>query len=606
MTSLATVIGHVQRAESLLQAGRASEAWQTIESSRQAINQHSACLRTYARTAMAVGQIDPAVAALLQAAKLENNPPELVGGIADLLERVGRYEESLRYWDLLVDLHPELADAHLNRAVTATKAGKHELASKAADEGLIRFPGHARLLAVKATALKNIGRIEESVKLFELAVAADPNRALTRHNQAVSLRAAMKFDEACEAFAAAGRLGMKGSDFHANWAAAALEAGNIAEAADLYQRALQDNPAHRQSLKALTRINIEFLQAADAFGHFERSMAAGGGSVESWIDWISELSANYRFEEAVDVGRRSLTQHPNEPALVAFTTFAEGMSGDAASALARINTLPPRVLQPPSTLMARAQIALRAGEPLLAAHFAEEFTRAEPLTQIGWAILGLAWRLTGDPREEWLCDYERLVMVTDVPSPDGSLSAADYAALIGETLDPLHRSHAAPGNQSLREGTQTAGSLFDSPDPTIQGFREAVRIAAERLMPALPVDSRHPFLARKSNHLDFSGSWSVRLRPGSGHHVPHFHSHGWMSSAYYARLPKPGDAARAAHEGWIHFGVPPAMFGLDLPPRRIVEPQPGRLVLFPSYLWHGTIPFGSGDRLTAAFDYVPA
>jgi hypothetical protein len=31
------------------------------------------------------------------------------------------------------------------------------------------------------------------------------------------------------------------------------------------------------------------------------------------------------------------------------------------------------------------------------------------------------------------------------------------------------------------------------------------------------------------------------------------------------------------------------------------------LVLFPSYLWHGTMPFETGGRrLTAAFDVVPA
>ncbi|HEV2043240.1 MAG TPA: putative 2OG-Fe(II) oxygenase [Sphingomicrobium sp.] len=49
------------------------------------------------------------------------------------------------------------------------------------------------------------------------------------------------------------------------------------------------------------------------------------------------------------------------------------------------------------------------------------------------------------------------------------------------------------------------------------------------------------------------------------------------------------------------------MFNLDLDARRVVEPRPGRLVLFPSYLWHGTIPFaaGAGDRLTAAFDFQP-
>jgi hypothetical protein len=28
-------------------------------------------------------------------------------------------------------------------------------------------------------------------------------------------------------------------------------------------------------------------------------------------------------------------------------------------------------------------------------------------------------------------------------------------------------------------------------------------------------------------------------------------------------------------------------------------------VLFPSYMWHGTIPFTSGERMTAPFDVVP-
>ena len=78
-----------------------------------------------------------------------------------------------------------------------------------------------------------------------------------------------------------------------------------------------------------------------------------------------------------------------------------------------------------------------------------------------------------------------------------------------------------------------------------------------------------------------------------------------MSSAYYARLPPSNEQAQERHEGWIHFGVPPENYGIDLAPRRIVQPQPGRLVLFPSYMWHGTIPFSDGDRLTAAFDFQP-
>ena len=45
-----------------------------------------------------------------------------------------------------------------------------------------------------------------------------------------------------------------------------------------------------------------------------------------------------------------------------------------------------------------------------------------------------------------------------------------------------------------------------------------------------------------------------------------------------------------------------AELGLDLPPIRLIEPKPGRLVLFPSTMWHGTVPFAAGERLTVAFD----
>jgi hypothetical protein len=124
------------------------------------------------------------------------------------------------------------------------------------------------------------------------------------------------------------------------------------------------------------------------------------------------------------------------------------------------------------------------------------------------------------------------------------------------------------------------------------------------LVAGLPSDPAHPFLRRKSDRLAIAGSWSVRLQSG-GHHVSHMHHEGWMSSAYYARLPLQDVEADEAHEGWIQFGAPPENYGIELPPRRIVQPQPGRLVLFPSYMWHGTIPFQTGDRLTAAFDYQP-
>jgi hypothetical protein len=61
------------------------------------------------------------------------------------------------------------------------------------------------------------------------------------------------------------------------------------------------------------------------------------------------------------------------------------------------------------------------------------------------------------------------------------------------------------------------------------------------------------------------------------------------------------------HEGWIQFGEPGAPTRPALGPEHRLEPQAGHLVLFPSYMWHGALPFsGTETRLTFAFDAVPA
>ena len=98
----------------------------------------------------------------------------------------------------------------------------------------------------------------------------------------------------------------------------------------------------------------------------------------------------------------------------------------------------------------------------------------------------------------------------------------------------------------------------------------------------------------------FSGSWSVRLKP-QGYNVSHTHPVGVISSALYVSLPEPAEMGEPP-AGWIQFGTPPPELNLALEPYKRVEPKTGRLVLFPSTMWHSTVPFEDGERLVVAFD----
>ena len=80
---------------------------------------------------------------------------------------------------------------------------------------------------------------------------------------------------------------------------------------------------------------------------------------------------------------------------------------------------------------------------------------------------------------------------------------------------------------------------------------------------------------------------------------------GWISSSYYVQVPKEVEGSTTKN-GWIQFGQPPTDIS-DMSPEHVIEPKAGRLVLFPSYLWHGTLPITEDSpRLTLPFDIIPA
>lgn len=237
--------------------------------------------------------------------------------------------------------------------------------------------------------------------------------------------------------------------------------------------------------------------------------------------------------------------------------------------------------------------AIKEALPLIDEELASERSAA------AWPYASLAWRLSGDERSGWLEGDENLVQLFDLRTTLPNLD---------ELAAALRHLHVAKGeyvDQSVRGGTQTDGPLLSRIDPMIRRLRAAIVGAVENYIQRLPApDANHPLLSkRRDRRVRFAGSWSVRLRPG-GRHSNHVHPQGWISSALYVSLPTPG-REESADAGWFTLGQPQEQLDIALEPWRKIEPERGYLVLFPSWMWHGTVPFKEGERLTVAFDVRP-
>lgn len=220
------------------------------------------------------------------------------------------------------------------------------------------------------------------------------------------------------------------------------------------------------------------------------------------------------------------------------------------------------------------------------------------------ALQSTALRLMGDERYGQLCDYRTLILLQEIEPP---APWRDLASFLADLTASLNRLHDPNGHallfQSLRHGTETTQDLTRSADPAIRGLFDAFAAPIGRYLDHIGRGT-DALRRRNSGKWRLNGSWSVRLR-SRGFHMSHVHPRGWISSAFYVELPDVMAEGRT-DEGVLSFGKPGILTTPRLEPEYTVRPTRGMLVLFPSYFWHGTIPFQSPQpRLTVAFDAVP-
>lgn len=491
---------------------------------------------------------------------------------------------------LLKTADPRNADSVFRAAATAVRLGLAAEALPLARAGAANHPGDARMWQVLGLAQRKLDDLAPAVDALSRAAALAPGDALIAHSAARSameagLPATALFDRA---------LALAPSDASVllGRAAAQFAEGELAAAIDGLEAQLRRHPAWLQGHATVARLRFVSGDRDGVTASFEQALKAAPAELGLWRELIETLMHAARYDEALEAvarGRAAAGAGPVFDALEAVCVAEMGETARADALFAALGGIEH------ITMAARyMRHLLKAGRPAEASAFADLWLGRDP-DNLLVPYQSAAWRLTGDERWQWLEGDERFIGIYDL---GGALPSLDALA---ERLRALHLSRHHPLEQSLRGGTQTDGPLFSRIEPEIRALRAAVVAAVERHVAQLPpARPGHPLLLDKRAPIAFSGSWSVRLT-GAGFHVNHVHPAGWLSSAFYVALPDTAMGGET-HAGWLAIGEPQAELGLDLPPIRLIEPKPGRLVLFPSTIWHGTRPFAEGERLTVAFD----
>jgi uncharacterized protein (TIGR02466 family) len=494
----------------------------------------------------------------------------------------------------------------LEDAMAAHRHGNLAAAERLYDEVLRNEPDNIRALRLRGILARERGDIGASLELLTRAVELAPDESEPLNELALSLLAAGQLGEAEARLREAREQQPANIKTLANLGAVLQQRGHIREAIECYRDALEQEPDDVQLCcnlaKALSDAG-EFEAArkvsdtAQARTHGHPLTLATSGAL--FIDTEDYAAARSTLKAATSEDFPDDMAHVNLALACSMLDDLPGAERALETAL-EINPCNARAVAD----LANCRSA--SGDNQGALGLCESFLQQFPGERLVVGAYALALGNAGRDTEALnLTDCEKLVQVFDIEPQ----SAADSLDAFNAALAAAVRNDASlltnPVSKSTTGGDQT-GELTMHASEALNGLANLISNAVSEY--AGHFDTKeyagHPVMAMATDTQTLR-AWGTVIRSG-GQQTSHMHPLAWLSGVYYPHLPADMDT-NDEQAGWLEFNRPPERFHAvgDIPTWRYA-PREGRLILFPSWFWHRTLPFESADdRVSIAFDIVP-
>jgi len=553
------------------------------------------------------GDLPAAENLMRQSLAIDARQPHVHHNLGNLLKSRGATETALGHYDQALALAPDYVEALIQQGETLILLGREAAAEAPLRKACRLAPQSVAARAALADWCGKNGATPEAEQLLRQGLQRDPDNVYYNNNLGSLLVGQERYAEALPFLQGLIKTAPDRPEVFFNIGNCLMGLGQLPEAVNHYLKTISLEPLHYFAHANLNKLLWEMGRAADVGKSFifaKQALPDHPGVLEMSAE---NLIAFTRLDEAEADLAAAARLRPESTAqfrLWSALRLAQARPEDAIGVASAGLQADPSDLDLWRKL---GEACLMADRPRQALAAARQLAAREPFNQFAAAYLATAHRLLGEPdlARQWY-DYDRFIGSADLPPPPGYADLASYHADLAGALDRLHHSQQEPVQQTLRNGTQTHENLFTRPgiDASIAALGRQILAQALLFIAGLPHQPDHPFLGRRATALAWSGSWSVRLRE-SGFHTDHIHPKGWISGVYYVETP-PCLADEQAKPGWISFGAFRQAAGPTLPYERVVRPRPGLMLLFPSYMWHGTLPItGIAPRLTVAFDLIP-
>ena len=438
------------------------------------------------------------------------------------------------------------------------------------------------------------GRLSQAETAYQRILESDPNQPIALHLLGVVAHQTGKNDVAVDLITRAIAIDPDLPEAHSNLGTALRDLGNLEEAVTSYHKALALKPDYADAHNNLGNALKDLGKPEEAVASYHKALNLKPDLAEAHNNLGNALRDLGKPEEAISSYQKALNLKPdyvNAHNNLGLALRELGRLEDALQIFQSIDT--------PECYAHVLECLFALGEY---DKFYEKQTASVRNNEINIRVAAVnafaSHQLNRSDPHPFCPTPLKFVRVCE---PLDGVDDAD--GFLPDLMDDLQSREAIwePPGKTTRHGFQTMSNLFKKPYGRLVELDRIIKDTIENYRFEFSSENCD-FIRFFPKTLTLSG-WFIRLIKG-GHQTEHIHSGAWLSGIFYLQMPKCTDQ----EEGSIELGL----WGNDYPilnksyPKNRFYPKNGGIILFPSSLFHRTIPFHSDEeRMSIAFDLRP-
>ena len=485
--------------------------------------------------------------------------PQEINGLIQQLN-AGQFVQVIQRAQSLVAQHPREFILHHLLALALDQSQQYPAAADAYAKALQLQGQHAELWFNYAIVLGHLQQLAPAEQAYRKAIAIQPRFFEAHGNLGILLQKQGRLDDAIRSYQAGLHIQPQDARGHFNLATALRDKGLLEQAVRSYQQAIHLFPNYTDALNNLGETWRDIGDMPQAVACYQQALQLHPQHPQANYNMGEFLHLAQRYEEAIPYFQAS--QLEDWQARQLYCLYR-------AEKYAEFKAMRDQLLtQGPHTAPFIAT---------LSTHYSLNHNEPDPYN---FCPDGLAFV------------YHQPMAELQAGSP-----------LLTALLEDIAQADIAERKQArLTNGKQSAGNLFKRPEASFRALGELVKRQFQAYRAHFS-QAECALIRHFPQTLEFTSSWYVNMHKG-GHLNAHIHEIGWISGAVYLAMPETADPREGAFEYGTHGDHYPQLH--DRFPSAHIKPNVGDIVLFPSSLFHRTIPFHADEaRICIAFDLKP-